>query len=371
MKASIVKRAVLGSIVASALSGGGWYAWHWYQANRYLEKTDDAYVAADVVDIRPEVTGRIDQVLAKENQRVRRGQVLVRINPADFRARVEQAQARLAVARAAVEDASEQISLQQRKIQQAEAGVDAGKAQVRRAGLELRRARDLAKKSFVSRQSLQNNEAEDSVARARLLENKANLAAARQMREVLTAKEKSARAEVESAEAALDYATQQLAKTTIAAPRDGVVGDLGAREGAMAQPSLTLMRLVPVPQVYVRANFKETQIARMSIGEPAAIHVDALPGVVFHGEVSSLAPATGTEFSLLPQDNATGNFNKIVQRVPVRIRVTGPIDAMARLRPGLSVVPEVDTRRFDARRQLSYLDSEPAISVARSTPVTP
>ncbi len=361
---TLLKRALIVSILACILGSGGWYGWRWYEVKQYLEATDDAYVAADVVDVRPEVTGRIETVLVKENQRVHRGQVLVRLNPADFRARVERARAQLSVARASVEDAAEQTALQQRKIEQAAAGVEAGKARMRRAGLELHRQRDLARKSFVSKQALQNTEAAASVTGAGLTESRANLAAAKQMLQVLEAKQKSARAEVASARAALDYSVQQLDKTTIEAPRDGVVGDLGARKGAMAQPALTLLRLVPVPDVYIRANFKETQIARMTVGQPATIRVDALPGVVLHGEVSSLAPATGTEFSLLPQDNATGNFNKIVQRVPVRIRVTAPAAAIARLRPGLSVVPEVDTSRFDPGRQVSYLNSEPASGTA-------
>ena len=360
---TLLKRALIVSILACILGSGGWYGWRWYKVKQYLEATDDAYVAADVVDVRPEVTGRIETVLVKENQPVRRGTswcVLSRRLPCQGR----ESPGAIVVARASVEDAAEQTALQQRKIEQAAAGVEAGKARMRRAGLELHRQRDLARKSFVSEQALQNTEAAASVTGAGLTESRANLAAAKQMLQVLEAKQKSARAEVASARAALDYAVQQLDKTTIEAPRDGVVGDLGARKGAMAQPELTLLRLVPVPDVYIRANFKETQIARMTVGQPATIRVDALPGVVLHGEVSSLAPATGTEFSLLPQDNATGNFNKIVQRVPVRIRVTAPAAAIARLRPGLSVVPEVDTSRFDPGRQVSYLNSEPASGTA-------
>ncbi|MEJ2346580.1 MAG: HlyD family secretion protein [Gammaproteobacteria bacterium] len=359
MKA-INKRAAILALVATVVSGGGWFAWQWYAANRYLETTDDAYVRADTVDVRPEVSGRIVAVSVRENQIVHKGQPLVKIDPGDFRARYRQQQARLDVAWASLADVSEQIGLQQKKVDQARAGVEGARAELRRATLELRRARALERKSYGSKQRLQNARAAYQVAKAGLRKAQAELAAARQMRAVLRAQRSRAKAGVESDKAALAYAKRQLTKTTIRAPSDGVVGDLGARRGAMAQPQVTLLRLVPIHNVYVTANYKETQIARMSIGQPVTLHVDALPDVTFHGVVESLAPATGTQFSLLPTDNATGNFNKIVQRVPVRIRVTGPKASLARLRPGLSVVPAVDTRRFHT--QLSYLADSQSVA---------
>jgi membrane fusion protein (multidrug efflux system) len=358
---TVIKRAALLAVVGTIVASGGGFAWHWYVANRYLETTDDAYVRADTVDVRPEVSGRITAVLVRANQVVHKGQPLVKINPADFRARYRQQQARLDVAWASLADVSEQIGLQQKKVDQARAGVEAARAELRRTTLELRRARALERKSYGSKQRLQNARAAHEVARAALRKARAGLAAARQMRAVLRAQRARAKAGVESAKAALAYAKGQLTKTTIRASSDGVVGDLGAHRGAMAQPQVTLLRLVPVPNVYVTANYKETQIARMSIGQPVILHVDALPDVTFHGVVQSLAPATGTQFSLLPTDNATGNFNKIVQRVPVRIRVTGPKASLARLRPGLSVVPAVDTRRFHT--QVSYLADSPSVAV--------
>ena len=153
-----------------------------------------------------------------------------------------------------------------------------------------------------------------------------------------------AEANLDAANADLDYARHQLDKTRIVAPRDGVVGNLRVEAGTLAQPSLTLLQLVPIESAYVAANFKETQLERIRIGQPVEVHLDAYPDTTFDGVVDSLSPATGTEFSLLPRDNATGNFNKIVQRVPVKIRITGPVESLGQLRAGLSAVPEVDTR---------------------------
>ncbi len=330
--------------VALALAAAGWY---WYDTGRVLEETDDAYVRADVIDVRSEVAGRIVAVPVRENQSVPAGTVLVEIEPADFRARVTRASAQVEQARAAVVDITRQIVLQDKNILEARADIAAAQAETERAELEVRRARELDRKGYASRQRLDNAEADVRVAHARLQQARAKHAAATETLNVLHARADKARADEAAAAAAHEYAALQLGKTKIVAPCDAVVGDLGARVGAMAQPALILLHLVPVRDAYIIANYKETQISRMAIGQPATIRIDGLPGVEFRGEVQSLAPGTGTEFSLLPQDNATGNFNKIVQRVPVRIRVLGPRQNLARLRTGISAVPEVDTREFD------------------------
>lgn len=202
----------------------------------------------------------------------------------------------------------------------------------------------LRARNYSSEQTLQNAEADYAVAVARRKAAEATLAAERLKMPVLKSDIDSAEAQLVRAQANLADATDQLAKAVIRAPSDGVVGDLTVETGAMAQPARTLLHLVPIPHVYVVANFKETQIGRMAIGQPVEVHVDAYPDQVFEGVVDSLSPGTGTQFSLLPQDNATGNFNKIVQKVPVRIRLTGPAEALPKLRPGLSVIPAVDTR---------------------------
>lgn len=330
-----------------SLLGGYWYS------HRYLVFTDNAYVQADVMDIRPEIQGRIDRVMVHDNQIVKKGQLLVVLNPADLEANLQRAQAQLDIAKASHSEATEQITLQEKKFEAAQANIIATKAEAQRSLLELKRAQSLANQAYGSQQRLETAQANDKVARAKLLQARAMFAAEQQSLQVLKAKLISTKASITSAQANATYAENQLHKTRIVAQTEGVVGDLGAHIGNLATPSMSLLRVVPIPNVYVTANYKETQIDRMSIGQPVMIHVDAFPSITFQGVVDSLAPATGTEFSLLPTDNATGNFNKIVQRVPVRIHVTSPKDSLQRLRPGLSVETEVDTRDFDPH--LNYL----------------
>jgi membrane fusion protein (multidrug efflux system) len=347
------KQVIAFLVLTTVLTVASLLGWYW-KTHRYLVATDNAYVQADVIDIRPEIQGRITRVPVRDNQLVHKGQLLVELDTADFEANVQHAQAQLDIAKASRSEVTEQIALQGKKLEAAHADIGAADAEVQRAQLELKRAQELAHREYGSKQRLETAQANDKVARSRLRQSRASFAAEKQNLQVLEAKLTSAKAAIVSAQASATYAENQLHKTRIVAPADGVVGDLGARIGNVATPSMSLLRVVPIPNVYVTANYKETQIDRMSIGQPVVIHVDAFQELTFQGVVASLSPATGTAFSLLPQDNATGNFNKIVQRVPVRIRVTGPKDSLPRLRPGLSVVTEVNTRDFDPR--LNYLD---------------
>ncbi|MGC1507291.1 HlyD family secretion protein [Ketobacter sp. MCCC 1A13808] len=347
------KKMVLGLVVLVAVGFAGSKAMHWYNKGRFIESTDNAYIQADSVPLRAEITGLIKTVAVKENQQVKKGDLLLQIDPTDYIAGVAEAQAQLLVARSALLDIQQQIKLQDKKLDETKASIEASKAELHRAELERDRAQTLAKQSYGSQQLLQNTEADAEVAKAHLEQARASLAAEKQMVAVYEAKRDSAEASITAAQAGLDLARNQLAKTKLIADRDGVIGNLGARQGTAVLPNMTLMYLVPLPEVYVIANFKETQIGHMSIDQRVELSVDALPDTTFTGLVESISPATGSEFSLLPQDNATGNFNKIVQRVPVRIRVTGPAEMLPRLRPGLSVVPSVDTEHF--QQQVSYL----------------
>ncbi|CBL43871.1 Secretion protein HlyD [gamma proteobacterium HdN1] len=324
----------------------------WFEQHRFVESTDNAYVKADTIAIRPEVAGRIKAVPVHENQQVRKGDVLVQLDTSDFEAQLAQTNAETNVAQAALADIGEQILLQEKKVLAANANIDAAKAELQRARVELNRAATLARQDFGSKQLLENKQADTEVAKAHLDQAFAALAAEQQMLAVYHTKQDSAKAQIEAAHARARFASHQLSKATITAASDGVIGNLAAFAGGYAQPVQTLLQLVPIPQTYVIANFKETQIGRMSMGQHVKLTVDALPGITFTGKIDSLAPATGTEFSLLPQDNATGNFNKIVQRVPVKIQVIGPMEQVHLLRPGLSVLPEVDTSNFT--EQLSY-----------------
>lgn len=356
------KTLILTGVALAAIAAGAFEGYHWLQQGRFSETTDNAYIKTDTVAIRPELAGRIKQVNVQENQQVRKGDLLIQLDPSDFQAQLAQAEAETGVAQAALADVREQIVLQQKKLDAARANIEAAKAELQRARLEQQRAEALAHQDFGSQQRLQNTQADTEVAKARLDQSVAALAAEQQMLAVLETKQDSANAQIAAATAQVDFARHQLQKTAITAPTDGVIGNLGAFTGSYAQPAATLLQLVPLPLVYVVANFKETQIGRMSMGQPVSLKIDALPNTAFTGVIDSLAPATGTEFSLLPQDNATGNFNKIVQRVPVRIRVTGPDSALALLRPGLSVIPTVDTHEFT--EQLSYLPGNQSDRIA-------
>lgn len=340
-------KIVVALIAVVALGALAWWSVTWWMTGRFIEETDNAYVHTDNVAVRSELSARIAEVGVTDNQPVRQGDLLVRLDDSDYRAQVAQSEAQQAVAAADITQAKRQVALQEAAIDEAKAQIDAAEADVRQARQHLQRSQSLESRQYASQQQREDDEATLRIAESTLAARRAALVSARRQLDVAQASVESAEASFEAARADLDYARNQLAKTRLIAPRNGVIGNLSAEVGDLAQPSLTLMQLVPVESAYVIANFKETQTARMRVGQPVELHVDAYPDVTFEGVVDSLAPSTGTEFSLLPNDNATGNFNKIVQRVPVKIRVTAPQDALGRLRAGLSVVPEVDTREMN------------------------
>lgn len=335
-------------VAVIALAALIWWGIGWWHVGRFIEETDNAYVHADSVALRAQVSARVVEVAVDDNQPVDRGQLLVRLDAGDYRDRVAQAEAQQAVASAELVRARRQLALDDAAIDEAEAQVVASQADVERARQHLARSQSLASRQFASRQQREDDQAALAIAESTLAARRAAVTSAKRRLAVSEAGVESAQANLEAAGADLAYARHQLDKTRLLAPRDGVVGNITVEAGDLAQPSLTLMQLVPVDSAYVVANYKETQTARMRVGQPVTLHVDAYPDIAFEGVVDSLAPATGTQFSLLPRDNATGNFNKIVQRVPVKIRVTGPDEALDRLRAGLSVVPEIDTRDIDA-----------------------
>ncbi|MGQ7247178.1 HlyD family secretion protein [Halomonas sp. V046] len=341
------KGAVVAVVVVVALVAAVWKGVGWWQVGRFMEDTDNAYVQSDSVTLRAELSARVMAVAVEDNQRVSAGDVLVELDASDASDQLTQAQADQAVAEARLVQARRQIDRQQAAIAEAEAQVSSADAQVAQAQRHVERSRSLESRQYASQQQRQDDEASLRVATATRVARQAALVSAQRQLEVANADVQAAEAQLESARAAVRVAEHRLSKTRLVAPRDGVVGAITVEVGDLAQPSLTLMHLVPVESAYVVANFKETQTERMRIGQPVSVVVDAYPDVAFEGAVDSLAPATGAEFSLLPQDNATGNFNKIVQRVPVKIRLLGPADALGALRAGLSVVPEVDTRKLD------------------------
>ncbi|TDX29959.1 membrane fusion protein (multidrug efflux system) [Modicisalibacter xianhensis] len=359
-------KIVVALIAVMALGALAWWGVTWWMTGRFIEETDNAYVHTDNVAVRSELSARIAEVGVTDNQPVRQGDLLLRLDDSDYRAQVAQSEAQQAVAAADITQAKRQVALQEAAIDEAKAQIDAAEADVLQARQHLQRSQSLESRQYASQQQREDDEATLRIAESTLAARRAALVSARRQLDVAQASVESAEASFEAARADLDYARNQLAKTRLIAPRNGVIGNLSAEVGDLAQPSLTLMQLVPVESAYVIANFKETQTARMRVGQPVELHVDAYPDVTFEGVVDSLAPATGTEFSLLPNDNATGNFNKIVQRVPVKIRVTAPQDALGRLRAGLSVVPEVDTRELNTETFYHRIATGPAVEPSAS-----
>lgn len=354
--------ALAGLIALAAL---GWWGLGWWQTGRFIEETDNAYVRTDSVAVRAELSARVAEVAVDDNQTVERGDLLVRLDAETYRDQVSQAKAQQAVAVASIVQSRRQVALQQAAIDQANAQIEASQADVDQARQHLERSSSLAVNNYGSRQQREDDQAALRVAEANLAKSRAAVVSAKRQLAVAESDVTRAEANLDAANADLDYARHQLDKTRIVAPRNGVVGNLRVEAGTLAQPSLTLLQLVPIESAYVAANFKETQLERIRVGQPVEVHLDAYPDTTFDGVVDSLSPATGTEFSLLPQDNATGNFNKIVQRVPVKIRITGPVESLDQLRAGLSAVPEVDTRALDTD-QRSPDDGVPDEGVAQA-----
>ena len=345
--------------------GAGWY---WWTEWRFLQSTDDAYVQSDISLISPKIEGYIKEVQAQDNQPVAAGDVLFVIEDRDFAAKVAQAEAAVATEEAAVDTFDSRLDLQRAMIEQAKAEVAAAEAEKARTERDHQRYKELAASNYASRQQFEKAQADDEKAAAALVQKRAAVEAALGTLRVLRAQRDEEKAKREQARAALKLARIDLERTVIRAPIAGIAGNRAGQVGQYVKPGTQLLSVVPLPRVYVTANFKETQLTRMRVGQTAEISVDAYPDRALKGQVESFAPASGAQFSLLPPDNATGNFTKIVQRVPVRIAV--PADALLAglLRPGLSVTVTVDTRtQGEAQATESVLGSaraEPASAAA-------
>ena len=338
------RRVVPWLILVVLLIGGGVAGWWWFSEGRYVRSTDDAYVEADLVPISAKVSGYVKNVLVDDNEAVRAGQALVRIDDADYQARIVEAEAKVASAAAQAETINRQIAAQDSQIRRAEAGLRAAEADATQAAATYQRAFRLAGNSWATKQSLDDARAARDRTLAAKAMAEADLAGAKAALDVLRAQAAEAEAAVGEAKAARDVAAVDLDATVIESPVDGVVGNRSVRPGAYARPGSPLLTLVPLPQVHVVANFKETEIGDVRPGQPVMISVDAWPDATIQGWVESLAPASGAQFSLLPPENATGNFTKVTQRLPVRIRLDPDNALKGYLRPGLSVVAELDTR---------------------------
>jgi membrane fusion protein (multidrug efflux system) len=352
------RRFILPALVLAGVAWGAHYGYYYLTEGRFLVSTDDAYVGANTVIVSPKITGYVEDVAIKNNQEVHAGDLLARIDPVDYRLAVEAAQAKVATQDATIARIGRQIEAQRANVQQAEAQVgsahasaESAAADQQRAALEFDRAQKLAQTSFGSQQRLEQATADakrtvagESGAASALASAQAQLAYAKANVDVLQSQQTEAqrvRAELMNV---VERAERDLSFAEIRAPFDGVVGNKSVEVGQFVQPGARLMSIVPLDKVYVDANFKETQLGAIKPGQKVDVSVDAMGGDTVEGVVRSVAPASGSLFSLLPPDNATGNFTKIVQRVTVRIGFDDETIRAHVLRPGLSVVATIHTR---------------------------
>jgi membrane fusion protein (multidrug efflux system) len=322
----------------------GAYARYYWMVGRFLESTDDAYVQADSTIIAPKVPGYLSEVLVADNQPVKTGQRLAKIDNRDYVAALDQAEADVATAHADIANVIAALQQQQAVIAQARATVSVDQANLAYAEQENTRYGNLANQGSGSVEMAQQAASRRDTTRATLTRDEAAVAAAEEQVGMLQAQLAKANAALKHSEAVQEQAQLNLGYTNIVAPIDGIVGERSLRVGEYVQAGTQLMAVVPLGAVYVTANFEETQLANIREGEPVGIVVDTYSGKTIRGHVDSIAPASGQEFSLLPPDNATGNFTKIVQRIPVKIAIDPDDPVRGDLRPGMSVTATIDTK---------------------------
>jgi membrane fusion protein (multidrug efflux system) len=338
-----LRKTLLMGVALIALTGAAWYGWNYWTVGQYLVSTDDAYVKAENTTIAPKVSGYLSAVLVGDNEQVKVGQVLARIDNRDYDVALDQARADVDAAKAALTSKQAQLDVQQAAVNAAKATLDVDKANLTFAAQENKRYTDLASTGYGSVQNAQQAQSRIASAQATVERDTANLVSAEKQIDLLKAEITQATAAVARATALQHQAELNVGYTAIVAPIDGVVGNRTLRVGQYVQAGTQLMSVVPVASAYIVANFKETQLTDVRKGQAVDIEVDMFPGKVVRGHVDSIAPASGQEFALLPPDNATGNFTKVVQRIPVKI-VLDSNNANVELRPGMSVIPTIETR---------------------------
>lgn len=352
LKSPRVRIALLVGAIAMLIGGFLWY-YDRETRGKYMQSTDNAYVSAESVVVAPKIAGYVERVFVTENQAVQQGQPLAELDPREYRAQTQQITSQIDAATATGETTRSQIAEQQAAIAQAQAQLGAARAEAAFAAQQVARYQPLAASGAEPRERLAQLQTQARQARERVDAAQAGLLAAQRRVATLGAQVRQARSQAEAARAQLAAARVTMESTLLRAAISGRVGDLGVRVGQFAQPGTRLMTLVPVDRLFIEANFKETQLELMRVGQPVTIEVDALPGVGLSGRVDSFAPGTGAQFSVLPPQNATGNFTKIVQRLSVRIAIDAPPEVRRLLVPGMSVEVTVDTR--SARGELDRI----------------
>jgi membrane fusion protein (multidrug efflux system) len=339
---------ILPIVALALLAGGGWYGYQYWTDGRFLISTDDAYVQADMAFVSPKISGYVASVPVTENQVVKSGDPLVLIDDGDYKIAVGQAEAQIATQRKTLERINAQTEAARAALQQAEAQKVSAEAVATNAVRAQGRAAQLVKTKVATQAQLDDAQTALDQANAAVTGADAQIASAKANIGVLEAQYAEAESGLRTLELNRDKAARDLSFTVLRAPYDGIVGNRSVEQGDLVAPGQKLAAVVPLDKLYIVANFKETQLAQIVPGEKVRISVDALSDHDFEGTVSSLAPASGAVFSLLPPENATGNFTKVVQRVPVRIDVPEEVLKTGKLRAGLSVVVDVDSRTAPA-----------------------
>jgi membrane fusion protein, multidrug efflux system len=356
------KSVLLPLIMAGLLAGGGWYGYQYWTDGRFMISTDDAYVRADMAFVTPKITGYVASRDVVENQHVKAGDPLITIEDGDYRIALAQAEAQIDVQKKSLDRIRAQTDAARAALGQAEAQKASAVASADNAVRGADRATQLLKNKVSTQAQVDDANTAVEQTRAALAGADAQIESAKANIGVLEAQYQEAQSTLRNLELSRDKAARDLSFTVLRAPYDGVVGNFAIEQGDLVSPGQKLAVVVPLNKLYVVANFKETQLGRLVPGEKVRLSVDAIDGTEFEGTVSSLAPASGSVFSLLPAENATGNFTKIVQRVPVRIDVSDAALASGKLRAGLSVVVDVDSRT--APQASDTAAAGPAVSAA-------
>jgi membrane fusion protein, multidrug efflux system len=343
------KLVLAASVAAITIAAGSWYGAEWWTTGRFMVSTDDAYVRAHNTTLASKVSGYVASIPLNDNAQVHAGDIIATIDDGDYRLAADAAREKVATQQAAVDRFGQQILAQQSNIDQAKAQVLSARAADKKNQLEFERQQALAARAYASHQALEQAEANRDQGTAGVQSAQSALDSASANLEVLKAQRQEAMRTLDELRTALAKAERDLSFTAIRAPVDGVFANRAVQTGDFVQTGQRVAALVPLDEVYVDANFKETQLGQLRPGQPVSISVDALPGHKIDGRVASLSPASGAVFSLLPPDNATGNFTKIVQRLPVRIEVPATVGSQQLLRPGMSVVVSVDTKPDSAK----------------------
>lgn len=335
---------VLPVILLAILGAGGWYGYNYWIDGRFMISTDDAYIQGDIATISPKVSGYVEKVEVKANQHVKAGDALVTLDQGDYRIAADQARAQINSAKLSLDRIDAQIVGAEATLKQAEAQQEANLAQQRGARLAQNRAKELSNRAVGSTATLDAADVALGQANASVLAGEAGIAVAKANIGLLHAQRAEAESTVKTLELTLQKAERDLSFTTLKAPYDGIIGNVAVQEGDLVSPGARLAALVPANELFIEANFKETQVAHIVPGSKVHIHVDAYKDQDIIGTVTSISPASGSVFSMLPAENATGNFTKVVQRIPVRIAIPDDKLKEGHLRAGMSVVVDVDMR---------------------------